>query len=758
MLPRGGPCAFPRGFAVIATTTAPCSLRWLAFLALSVVAGGGQAGQRPSVPVDGAETLYQNTFAKDFIMDAPWRVADAATAIPVLVIIKDCDKDLLDALRWLRVRDVTDGRDVLLWQQDGADQCVGDDPGEGDCRAWITTVTTGHALLPDGTPLAPANLGYAAGDVLELLVEVRFRDNLPWDETAARRLRVRVGDGAFPWPPGWYGGDAHVHSLYTNNIAESGAPVPALRQAAASIGLQWVTVTDHSCDLDEVADGLWSYATPLWLLTLHTVAGAQTTLHDTFAADGTAWGGLGAELAAWDGPRLRLLRAVEINLASVDPAQTGRTLHALFYDAPYVASPLSGALGERPVTPAVPAGLDALAAGGFAYAAHPLDDLASEWAGVDLGINGAAWAAGDFAAALARDCFRGVEVFNTRALARSSDQDDPWADFDAGAPVDDPYPASLLRGIAAWDDLLRDGLAAWPPRRVFLAGGSDAHGDFDYATFLGLDDFATDNALGKVQTVVRVSGPYGPADLPPGADLLAALRDGRSLATDGPFLEISLDRDDDGQPGGSADLGHGDLGLVNPATSPPLVVRWASLAEFGPVAAVRVAAVTPWGATDLLNLDPRLLGRGLAGTCAVALAGRGLLGAVALRAELVTADGGAGHRAFTNPIWLRFDPAVDAAVAEAAGLALAPPTPNPANPGTVLRFTLPQAGPVTLAIHDLRGRRVRVLLDAAWREKGTHLATWDGRDERGAPAAGGAYIARLAAAGRVASRGMEVVR
>ncbi|MHB8080219.1 MAG: hypothetical protein ACYDIE_13305, partial [Candidatus Krumholzibacteriia bacterium] len=363
-------------------------------LAAATAVALGLPGAAPPSP-SAVAPRYPNTWAKDFVMDAPWRVADAATPIPLLIALKDCGEDELAALRWLRCRDLTGATAVTLWLRDGADERIGDDPSERDLCAWLTTVTAGHPTLPDGTPLTPAALGYRAGDVITLEVSIRFRDNLLWDETATRILHVRVGDGPFPWPPGWHGGDCHVHSMFTNNTAEWGAPLPALRAAAAALGLGWVAVTDHSCDLDQTVDGVWSYVTREWRCTVQTPAGEQTCVRDVFAADGTTWGGLSAELAAEDGPGLRLLRGVELNLASVDPATADCTLHALFLGADYIASPLSGAPGERPVFPAVPAGLDALAAaGGLAFAAHPWDDLANEWAGVDLGVNGAVWGDG----------------------------------------------------------------------------------------------------------------------------------------------------------------------------------------------------------------------------------------------------------------------------------------------------------------------------------------------------------------------------
>ncbi len=741
----------------------------------AAVAAGERAGRPPSAPGD--EPPYQNTWAKDIVMDAPWRVVDAATPIPILVALKDCGDDEIAALRWLRCRDVTGGAQVTLWLHGGGDERLGDDPDEEELCAWITTVTEGHPSLPDGTPLTPANLGDRAGDVIALEVAVRFRDNLLWDQTATRVLRVRVGGGPFPWPGSWYGGDLHAHTMLTNNTAEWGAPLPAMSLAAQAIGLQWVAATDHSCDLDETGVGAWSYATHAWRCTVQSPAGTQTVVRDVFAADGTAWGGLGAQIAELDSPRLRLARGVEINLASVDPATYSKTLHALFYDCGYVASPWSGAPGERPVAPTVPAGLDALAAGGIAFAAHPWDDLAHEWAGVDLGVNGAAWGGGDFTAALAREAFRGVQAFNPRATVTSSDIDKPWDEFAAGRPAATPYPGPLLTGIARWDSLVRVGLACSLPRRVLLAGGSDAHGDFNYGTRLALDDYADDNALGKVQTVVRVPGPWRLGALPPTTEILAALRAGRSIATDGPFLQIVLDRDRDGELYTPSDLGIGDAIRVNPGACPPLLLQWTSLPEFGPVMRVRVVAVTRTGTVELASFDPRPDWQDYAGVTDVALAGRGLLGPAAVRAELTTADGGAGHRAFTNPIWITFDPSVavdppagggdherdgDGAGPDpsgsAPGLSLEPSAPNPAAPGTEVRFRLARPALVRLAVYDLAGRRVRSLIAGQRLPAGCHHARWDGSDDRGAMVASGAYAVRLDADGRRRGRLVQVLR
>lgn len=54
------------------------------------------------------------------------------------------------------------------------------------------------------------------------------------------------------------------------------------------------------------------------------------------------------------------------------------------------------------------------------------------------------------------------------------------------------------------------------------------------------------------------------------------------------------------------------------------------------------------------------------------------------------------------------------------------------DPGPIqIRYTLPVAGKVALAIDDLQGRRIRNLLAEAERKAGENVEEWDGRDERG---------------------------
>jgi len=72
--------------------------------------------------------------------------------------------------------------------------------------------------------------------------------------------------------------------------------------------------------------------------------------------------------------------------------------------------------------------------------------------------------------------------------------------------------------------------------------------------------------------------------------------------------------------------------------------------------------------------------------------------------------------------------------------------PNPFNPETTVRYTVPARGPVELAVYDLRGERVTTLVDRD-HAPGAFTATWNGRNVRGEAVGSGVYFARLAGPG-----------
>jgi hypothetical protein len=88
---------------------------------------------------------------------------------------------------------------------------------------------------------------------------------------------------------------------------------------------------------------------------------------------------------------------------------------------------------------------------------------------------------------------------------------------------------------------------------------------------------------------------------------------------------------------------------------------------------------------------------------------------------------------------------------------LSPNYPNPFNPSTTISYRLPQRGAAELAVYNLLGERVAVLVDAV-QDAGEHVVVWDGCDLAGRPASSGIYFYRLKTEGTSTARKMVLVR
>ena len=83
-----------------------------------------------------------------------------------------------------------------------------------------------------------------------------------------------------------------------------------------------------------------------------------------------------------------------------------------------------------------------------------------------------------------------------------------------------------------------------PDRRPLFIAGSDAHGSFNYSVGLSWDYrrrlLVDDNAIGRVRTAVLMPHPYT-NEVPPEGDILAAVKKGSCVVTDGPIIDFSLE-------------------------------------------------------------------------------------------------------------------------------------------------------------------------------------------------------------------------
>ena len=94
---------------------------------------------------------------------------------------------------------------------------------------------------------------------------------------------------------------------------------------------------------------------------------------------------------------------------------------------------------------------------------------------------------------------------------------------------------------------------------------------------------------------------------------------------------------------------------------------------------------------------------------------------------------------------------------QAPTFVLAPNFPNPFNSSTVFRFSLPTAAKVELALYNLAGQKLALLV-AGTRQAGVYTIHWDGRDSSGRSLASGVYIYQLKAGAKTERRKLLLLR
>lgn len=83
--------------------------------------------------------------------------------------------------------------------------------------------------------------------------------------------------------------------------------------------------------------------------------------------------------------------------------------------------------------------------------------------------------------------------------------------------------------------------------------------------------------------------------------------------------------------------------------------------------------------------------------------------------------------------------------------------PNPFNPSTAISYQLSAVSFVTLRVYDLLGREIATLVSDV-QTAGSHVARWNGRNDRGELAASGMYLYQLRAGSMVITRKMVLMK
>ena len=83
--------------------------------------------------------------------------------------------------------------------------------------------------------------------------------------------------------------------------------------------------------------------------------------------------------------------------------------------------------------------------------------------------------------------------------------------------------------------------------------------------------------------------------------------------------------------------------------------------------------------------------------------------------------------------------------------------PNPLNSSAVIRYALSEGGAVELAVYNLKGQKVAILVEGMG-EAGVYTVSWDGRNERGRKLATGLYLYRLQVGKQIQVRKLLLIR
>lgn len=401
------------------------------------------------------------------------------------------------------------------------------------------------------TMMIPADKLEGYGDVIDL--EVYFE--LDWDTDYVCYLRVFRQTEAFPAVNGWLRGDVHYHGMFTQNDAEVGLPLDATKIMAKYCGLDWITLTDHSCDFDNYGSDVYSN----WEF-LGNIIDDINSEDDSFA----------------------FIRGVEMTVKN----SADDHVHALVY--PAAADPQSMPyFGDgNGDTSATDVNVDMLSDSlllynAFAYSAHPF----SQGDELSFAVDGSVWNVGDedfpendmpheyFGTVicndintesdifsdeenkLLKDNITGGQIWNLYSnLKTTEEQDDPWDVMYSGDhglgffPEDDNLNTTnrLMQNFEVAEFIWKKGLQMknengqtenW---KYFISAGSDAHGSFNYSTtdfFMGVSGFVSDNAIGKLSSLAYC--PQGTGNN--GENVLTALENGNLILSSGPVIAFEID-------------------------------------------------------------------------------------------------------------------------------------------------------------------------------------------------------------------------
>ena len=84
--------------------------------------------------------------------------------------------------------------------------------------------------------------------------------------------------------------------------------------------------------------------------------------------------------------------------------------------------------------------------------------------------------------------------------------------------------------------------------------------------------------------------------------------------------------------------------------------------------------------------------------------------------------------------------------------------PNPFNPSTTIKYSMPKAGHLTLNVYNVRGQLVKTLIDGNRPAGADQTIVWDGTNNQGSNVSSGVYFYEARTGGEVTVQKMALVK
>lgn len=400
----------------------------------------------------------------EIIADIPFRI-NPDTSLPLLCIIKDANR----FPTWLK--DI----EIDLEDEKGYKQSIkfNYDGQPITKRYWSEVINI--ELSDELQGRVKVNVRFSLSDENDKKYFV-LNDNLKG--LSPLKLEFVRGKNALPRIDGWHYGDFHIHTDFTDDKVEFGAPIDASARLSKSLGLDFFVVADHSYNLDNSMENPYENdsSIPRWKV--------SRDLIDNFDTEEGALP----------------LPAEEVSCGNA----RGENVHLLVLNSPHFIPGSGDSEDDYPnmkPTLTITETLDLMGEDAVAIAAHPFDKPSI---GQKLIFNRGSWSKKD----LLDDRIAGLQILN-------------------GLPDDVFY-----KGLKVWKELLLEG------RRKTIFAGNDAHGNFN--TFRQIKiPFLTmhqhkNQLFGQVRTALNHNG------IVQAKSLLEAIAAGRAQITTGPLSELIL--------------------------------------------------------------------------------------------------------------------------------------------------------------------------------------------------------------------------